>query len=71
MNENDSFLKRKDARKFQNICSDLNNLIIEIRKYMPEACLYVTPGEINILSDPDSRSPLITETVYYMDNGDW
>lgn len=75
-------IKEKDIRDFIKCAERLKTIIKRIREYKPQANLYVSDGELNLLSDEShvesgvaihSNTDAVVESVYIegLDGGGW
>ena len=70
----------KDIRDFERYALKLAEVIERIREYKPEAYIYVTPGEFNLMSgvseedaSKDEEQAMKVTNIYCrgLDCGDW
>ena len=73
-------IKAKDIKDFERYTQELDYLIRRIRKYAPNAYIYATPSQLNLMSEykEETKSgrvdttPVVTSTyVTSLDCGDW
>ena len=72
-------IKKRDIRKFENIISELDDLMQEIRAYNPEANLYVPMTSICLMKgeshdkwqEPQQDNAVSTIELGYIGGGDW
>lgn len=72
-------IKEKDIQRFKKCVQKLNNIIEQIVAYQPGARIYVTPGEINLMSEfmvgvptrEEQERVVASESCNYMDCDDW
>ena len=70
-------IKEKDIRDFEKYAQKLGEVINRIRKYKPTAYIYVTPSQLNLMSDTndevsvDQKLIVTSESILHLDCGDW
>lgn len=70
-------IKAKDIRDFEKAVERLEEVLERIRQYKPMAYIYVTPSQINLMSDKNdeefvNQDLIVTSgTIVPLDCGDW
>lgn len=73
-------IKAKDIRDFEKYAAKLNEVIKRIQEYKPEAHIYATPGELNLMAgisednsarDEGDKMRVISVAVSKLEAGDW
>lgn len=70
-------IKAKDIRDFEKAVERLEEVLERIQQYKPRAYIYVTPSQINLMSDHNdeestSQDLIVTSgTIVHLDCGDW
>lgn len=73
-------IKARDIRDFEKYAKKLNEVITRIRAYSPEAHIYATPGQFNLMSEYDKpglsiddEEDLIVTNIFVnaLEVGDW
>lgn len=74
-------IKTKDIRDFEKYAGKLHEVMERIWTYKPEASIYATPGELNLMagfldgkcSAQDEQEKMLVTTVCFsrLEAGDW
>lgn len=70
-------INKRDISDFEKACKNLSNIIDRIKKYCPEATIYATPDQLNLMScfwdDSESgqENSLVVSCPIQMETGDW
>lgn len=70
-------VKAKDIRDFEKAVERLEEVLKRIQQYKPRTYIYVTPSQINLMSDHNdeefvSQDLIVTSgTILHLDCGDW
>lgn len=70
-------IKAKDIRDFENAVERLNEVLKRILQYKSTAWIYVTPSQLNLMSDKNdevsvNQDLIVTSRVILnLDCGDW
>ena len=70
-------IKAEDIHNFEKAVERLNEIIDRIRQYKPDAYIYVTPSQINLISEPndeeyvDQNLIVTSKSILHLDCGDW
>ena len=70
-------IKAKDIRDFEKAVEKLREVLKRIQQYKPEAYIYVTPSQINLMSEPNDEVSInqdlivTSKGILNLDCGDW
>lgn len=70
-------IKAEDIHDFEKSVERLNEIINRIRQYKLDAYIYVTPSQINLISEPndeeyvDQNLVVTSKSILHLDCGDW
>ena len=74
-------IKAKDIRDFEKYASKLNEVIERIKKYQPDANIFATPNQLNLMYaqnkcyhwriENEVEDPVVSSVTVNMDCGDW
>lgn len=70
-------IKARDIRDFEKAVERLDKVLERIQQYKPRAYIYVTPSQINLMSNHNdeefTNQDLIVAsgTILHLDCGDW
>lgn len=70
-------IKAKDIRDFEKAVERLDEVLERILQYKPTAWIYVTPSQLNLMSDKNdevfvNQDLIVTsKTIVNLDCGDW
>lgn len=70
-------VKAKDIRDFEKAVERLGEVLDRIRQYKPMAYIYVTPSQLNLMSEPNDEVSVNQELIItskgilHLDCGDW
>jgi len=72
-------IKKKDIKEFENLIEKVNDLMIEIKKYNPEATVYVAGEGVNLMNsnthdrngDAMPENIVTQRNIFGAEGGDW